>query len=429
MPRILVPLPDLQLDPRNTEALLNSMQTTIYLESNGALNDFTASSPLSALTEGQAFAQSELLYYLNALPEAFVLQWLKLMGIQRIIGSHSFADMIFFRQAGFSQTVVIPEGSEFFTSAGLKFILLSSIELTTSEPVVGHVRSEKWGTVYNVPAGSIVRSPVPIRGLGTFYNPQPASGGLGEESVGEMKSRALTALSRRSLTTREDYLFEIQSIFPDLDSIGVYTFEELSPFIDGLAPNYIYVCFCQQSQIVFTSEYISAEVLKALRLKSPLTTNISIIEPIYNRLRIDMTLEFNSVSVPNSDTTSAQIYQSLLEAFSFSNKPLGSDVSIDEIIRLVQGFGITPSIISVGALKLFLDTDEPTFEQGCSDEYSTIIDEDGFCSPDYLWILDSSLTDTYSPGPTEVYTIYEVNISMLNTDTITTVTYTFKNAQ
>ena len=82
MSNIYGPVLPLQLDPRNTSALVRDMQTKIFLESDGQLNDFSSASPLSAMVEGQAFAQGELLYYLNSLPEAYTLQWLRQLGIQ-----------------------------------------------------------------------------------------------------------------------------------------------------------------------------------------------------------------------------------------------------------------------------------------------------------------------------------------------------------
>jgi hypothetical protein len=69
MPDIYGPILPLQLDPRNTSALVRDTQTKIFLESDGSLNDFSPASPLSAIVEGQAYAQNELLYYLNSLPD------------------------------------------------------------------------------------------------------------------------------------------------------------------------------------------------------------------------------------------------------------------------------------------------------------------------------------------------------------------------
>ena len=102
------PILPLQLDPRNTPALVRDTQTKIFLESGGQLNDFSAASPLSAIVEGQAYAQSELLYYLNSLPEAFTLQWFRQLGIQRSIGAKAIVEITFTKVEGFSRTIIIP---------------------------------------------------------------------------------------------------------------------------------------------------------------------------------------------------------------------------------------------------------------------------------------------------------------------------------
>ena len=58
MANIYGPILPLQLDSRNTDAMVRALQTKIFLESGGTLNDFTPASPLAAIAEGQAFAQA-----------------------------------------------------------------------------------------------------------------------------------------------------------------------------------------------------------------------------------------------------------------------------------------------------------------------------------------------------------------------------------
>ena len=47
MANIYGPILPLQLDPRNTSALVRDMQTKVFLESGGQLNDFSPASPLT----------------------------------------------------------------------------------------------------------------------------------------------------------------------------------------------------------------------------------------------------------------------------------------------------------------------------------------------------------------------------------------------
>lgn len=417
MPKLLAPLPNLQLDPRNTEALVNAIQTEIYLKSNGTLTDFSAASPLAAITEGQAYAQSELLYYLNSLPEAFVLQWLKLLGIQRIVGSHSTAELLFFRQPGYNRSIIIPKDTEFYTSSGLMYNLIETIEISTDDPVSGIVQSSKWGEIYNTPANTITRTSKTIPGLNRFSNPRPASGGESVESVGEMKSRALAVLSRRALITKEDYISEASILFPKLDTIGVFTHEDLQTYVDGLSPSHVYVCYAPMS------EQTTKELLTAFTIKAPLGTDISIIDPTYTRLKIDVTAEYSTQNVGSLDSVANRIYQNILSVF--QNKPLGTPLFFSELLDILSSSPVSFVIGKIGGVQLFLDEPEPDYS-GCSQYYHTITDVDGICTPDYSWVLENS--GEYVPSPIEVYTVFEVNVSLVNSNTANTTTYTFINA-
>ena len=112
MANIYGPILPLQLDSRNTDAMVRALQTKIFLESGGTLNYFTPASPLAAIAEGQAFAQAELLYYLNNLPEAFSLQWLRQLGVQRKVGSRTLADVTFYKVPGYQRVLIIPRGTK-----------------------------------------------------------------------------------------------------------------------------------------------------------------------------------------------------------------------------------------------------------------------------------------------------------------------------
>ena len=97
---IFGPLLPLQLDSRNVNDIVRAIQSRIHIESGGQLTDFTPASPLAAISEGQGFAQAELLYYLNSLPEAVTVQWLRNLGIQRRIGSRALVEVTFYRIPG-----------------------------------------------------------------------------------------------------------------------------------------------------------------------------------------------------------------------------------------------------------------------------------------------------------------------------------------
>lgn len=432
MTRVLAPLPDLQLDPRNTQALLRSIQTQIFLKSNGVLTDFSPASPLSALTEGQAFAQSELLFYLNNLPEAFVLQWLKLLGVQRVVGSYSYAELIFIKEPGYVGSVFIPQSTEFISAGGLKFILTESVEIDSEGFGVGIVQSAKWGQTYNVPEYSIVSTPTYIEGLSNFFNPSPATGGTGIETVNEMKSRALTALSRRALITKQDFLEEIYALFPEIDTVQIFEAGDINFIINSVSPNTIYFSFAISASFEFTPEYVITEVLNSLKPKTPLGVSISYIPPQIERLQINCTIEYNPRSLSNLEATAASLFTTLKEYFSFQSKPLGSSLSISEIqtqISNVIGVDNVLVLSEVGSLKLFMDYEEPTLG-GCSDDYQTILDENGNCVPNYNWSISQGLeASEFFGSPLTLYSLFELNVFMINSNTTTSTSFKYKNAQ
>ena len=151
MANVYGPILPLQLDPRNLVEIVRAIQTRINIESNGALNDFTSASPLAAISEGQAFAQSELLYYLNNLPEAFSLQWFRQLGVQRIVGSRAVVTVTFLPITGYQGSVIIPAGTKLYSDSGLTFIMTEEVSLRSGyDSATGIAKSEKWGVVYNV---------------------------------------------------------------------------------------------------------------------------------------------------------------------------------------------------------------------------------------------------------------------------------------
>ena len=140
------PLLPLQLDSRNIESIVKAIQTRINIESGGQITDFTPASPMAAMSEGQGFAQAELLYYLNSLPEAVTIQWLKTLGIQRKIGSRATVEISFFKVAGYSRPVTIPSGTRVYANGGQVFELLEQVSMTGSS-ATAVAQSLRWGSV------------------------------------------------------------------------------------------------------------------------------------------------------------------------------------------------------------------------------------------------------------------------------------------
>lgn len=372
MPRILAPLPDLQLDPRNTRTLLNAMQTKVFLESGGSLNDFSPASPLAAITEGQAYAAAELLYYLNSLPEAFAIQWMKLLGIQRVIGASAYAEITFVKFEAYTQAVVVPKGTALLSSSGLRFILTEDVIIDPIEGfATGLAISEKWGTIYNVPPGAINRVSGSIPGLESLFNADSAMGGEDLESVLEMKSRANALMGRRALISKGDFISEINTAFPEFTIVDIID-EDVTPSnVPILIGN---------NEGIRVSDAISSQVFTRIQSKTPIGINFSIIQlrthPIYLRVAV----EFNSrvVSISSLVSQVLEIAQETITPSAITDRFVsGNDVSLN--LSYIEG------ITSINNIEMhILQYLEPYWkhmhgiEESC-DQIFKAEHEDGIC--------------------------------------------------
>lgn len=411
MPRILTPLPSLQLDPRNTSALLNEIQTRIYLESGGVLNDFSASSPLAAITEGQAFATSELLYYLNSLPEAFAIQWMKLLGIQRIVGSTAHVEVFFSKIPTYRRPVSIPSGTELYTSRGLKFILVEEVIIDSNSLInSGIAVSEKWGSIYNIPPRSLTTINKAIVGLESVYNISSGKGGEDTESVAEMKSRAFSLLRRRSLVTREDYINEIFNILPQLDIVELTNLEE------NITNQLLFVIGYNTADLVETQ--VKQSILDSLRQKSPLGVTISITEPTYTPIKISLTAEYDP-RITSSDTVAYNIRDLLVEEYKPTTYGLGASLTTSGGLNKIL---FSSNISNVSRYELYLlipQGDNPDlFAGACDPLFDSYRDlNTNICIRKNKELLSDSedTADVYFAEPLETFKIYELEVVTIDT--------------
>ena len=204
MPRYS-PLPSVDLDPRNEAALVQAATQRVYEASGQTLNDFSASNPLAALLEGQAFAQGEFLFWANLLPQSILIEWLgPFLGAMRRLGTPSVARLVLTVPASNSVTN-IPIGATFTSNANLTgaeeftFVTDSAISIPAGETTANvTVASQFVGSIYNAPANSITGvGAINVPGL-TATNPQPAQGGSDVETYQEVQERFFTLIRRRN---------------------------------------------------------------------------------------------------------------------------------------------------------------------------------------------------------------------------------------
>lgn len=225
MPRY-APLPSVTIDPRNETNLVQQAAQVVYDASNRTLNDFSAGNPLAALLEGQAFAQGELLFWANQLPEKILIEWIgPFLGAMRRLGTPSVAQLLITITPQNTATV-IPSGTVFSTnsqlSGGQSYEFISYEELTIpAGETQGRtpVYSKFVGNTYNVPANSITGSSSLSRVAISITNPKAAVGGSDVETYQQVKERFFTLIRRRNLVSETDW----QDFFIDLYGVGTIT--------------------------------------------------------------------------------------------------------------------------------------------------------------------------------------------------------------
>lgn len=220
------PLPNIELDPRTEAELVQSAARRVYEASNNTLNDFSSGSPIMALLEGQAFAQSEFLQFANQFPEAVLVEWIgPFLGAQRKTGAGAVAEITF---------TITPRDDQFDVFEGYQ---LSTDPALTNGESIGFVTTERLvipagqstgkvnavslfrGTNANVPENSITRSNTSLAGVVAVTNEERAAGGQDPELLSEVKERFFTLIRRRNPVSAEDW----QDFFADALGVGTAT--------------------------------------------------------------------------------------------------------------------------------------------------------------------------------------------------------------
>jgi hypothetical protein len=421
MANIFGPILPLQLDSRNTEALVRAIQTRIFLESGGQLNDFTPASPLAAISEGQAFAQAELLYYLNNLPEAFSLQWLRQLGIQRRLGSKALVDVTFYKVIGFQRVVIIPAGTKVFAAAGQAFTTLEEVRISEtdfSKTVV--CQSERWGTAYNVGQGSITKVEKNFAGIEFINNETPAQGGKDIETVDEMKQRAFEVLTRRNLTTSADFENEVRNLTPESSIVKVLTYEEKNQLSSTLSGNLV-ICVGDGEGKELTSSSLSF-LLESMKSRVTIGTNVSLIPPEITPLDVVVEIRYDPLEISvGTDVLANQVFQIMQSYFSPTNLPLGSSLDYQDVARRLYDFSFVKSINTLDIKVMIKD---PTELHGPCAGFSGDENEDETkCFYNYSDVVDAQFQTLLNPSPITTYRLYRTEIAFTSVNDFSSLTF------
>lgn len=397
MSSILFPILPLQLDPRNTVSLTKEIQSIIYEASNRQLNDFSPASPLSAITEGQAFAQGELLYYMNNLPEAWTLQWLRLIGIQRILGSTSTVEVTFFRTLGYPGSILIPSGTRVSTNTGLIFSTASDIIINDGESLSsGLAYSAGIGSIYNIQEGAISILTTPFVGISSVTNFNPAYGGSDLESIDDLKNRAFEFIKKRGLITRNDFETYVASLIGFKGPV-ICLPSEVSLAL-GFPSNSINLLVSESNGKPISSQE-KREIISELDLKSPVGSSVSIIDPVVNPVSIRVEVSF---SPSESGRSVAQnIFSAVSSLIDPSQIGFGANFDFQSISDVIRNI---PSINKLIYLNIDIYNGEYNFSTQRSNDLSVYLDLKYSMSSEDTYINEVPIS-TYRLYTLDVYVV------------------------
>ncbi len=108
-------------------------------------------------------------------------------GINRKSAAKASGQVIISGLAG----TIIPAGSIFATSGGLKFVTTTEVSIGVSGEIATAIVAEDAGIKGNVPGSTINQIPVSLLGVTSVNNPHPTYGGTDQENDSDLLSRLL----------------------------------------------------------------------------------------------------------------------------------------------------------------------------------------------------------------------------------------------
>jgi len=419
---IFGPILPLLLDSRNVDDVVRGIQSRMFIESGGALTDFTPASPLAAISEGQGYAQAELLYYLNSLPEAVTLQWLRTLGIQRKLGARAEVEITLYKVPGYQRAVNIPAGSKVYANGGQVYITLTQVSITSDSATV-LAQSERWGTIYNVGQGQINRIDKNYLGLDYITNLQPATGGEDLESAEDMKFRAFELFGRRNLTSKADFEAEIAQVAPEAEIVKVLSYEER---------------FGQDSRGIFIvaggsngsplSTSTQTSLITSIRDKVPLDCRIYLAQPTILPVEVVVNITWDPLTTSVfTDTMASEINQLLLDLIDPAILGLGNSLSHTEIYRRVLALGYVVEVPVLDIKERIVDLDTSGTDTSCGRFVGEDVGDDTCLYTYNAMVTNSDPGSLTTSDPTSAFKLYKSVVSLTSTIDYSTLTYTYDN--
>lgn len=332
-----IPLQSIILDGRNEEEIVEQSIQRVFNESEGQLNDFSENSPVAALIQGQAFAASEFLYYVNKLPLALVIDFLKVTGVERSLGTKAKVTLTFSISSPQAIPFTITQGFEVVDSTGnLSFFTDATLEIPAGL-VSGSVTAtaEETGSIYNLPAYSITGITQPLTFLFAVTNTEPSNGGTNAETEAQTIERAITKLRLRNLVSASDYEQAAEDLMGEgsvAKAIGLLSQNKLVKELGA-----VHIFLLNSDKTPANSAQIS-EVRNSLVSRIQLGTQLYV-SPME---LLDISAELIARINPGSklETVVNDLWIAYQEYLNPSTYPVGKDIILNEVsyhLRVTEG--------------------------------------------------------------------------------------------
>lgn len=323
-------IPRVTLDPQQDEEMIAQAYERIQAASDNLITDFSPSSPVAALVEGQVFVVAELLWYLNQLPTALALEVLRLSGVSRNAGTKARGQLNFLLSSPLASDFLVSSGFVVpYKDAGYATVDTLIIPAGSLEGSVA-VEAMVEGKVYNAPAFAVSGSSTGLSYLQSIYNPDPITGGSDLEPIEETIRRSQLALrTRNTLVTIEDYENKASEL------LGFGSRATAYPLISSdrhteVAGN-VHV-FAVDSIGKPPSAVTCSSVQQALKALSFAGSSVWVSPVELVQVNIETVLRVPNVSQAIADN----IYKALFDYLSPLQFPLGGSIRIKELEYLVR---------------------------------------------------------------------------------------------
>lgn len=208
-------LPDISLDPRNEQELLEQAAQYAISKSGGQLGNLSPANPLIFLLEAQVFAGAELLWYLNQLPQKLLITFLNYWGVSVSDGVAATGDLTVTLTGSLPTSINLPSGL-LFSDGEVLYESISPIVVPSGAlSVTVPVQCTEKGVIGNKPAYTINNIVTPNAYLKTVTNTAQFTTGSDPIDTDQAVSGFVDSLRSEQCISEGDFLRVSQKFLGD----------------------------------------------------------------------------------------------------------------------------------------------------------------------------------------------------------------------